>query len=188
MRAALVQALPLHRLTHCRRDDISAPTVQETQAPSAAPAAAAAPTKTIILAIAALMVGSAIGAFVVAPRFRAGAAASTPAADHGKKQDTEPPRMVKIDNVIVNPAGTQGQHYLIVSVAIEVSTAEAEARLHREEIPLRDAVTGLLERMTLDRLTQLGARDTLRGQIARTAVAFAGDSALKVYLPQFLIQ
>jgi flagellar basal body-associated protein FliL len=144
----------------------------------------------MMMAVAALAVGALVGTFVVAPRFRGGKApaAAAASADHGKKNDKEPPRIVKIENVIVNPAGTQGQHYLIVSADIEVNTADAEASLRRNEIPMRDAVTGILERMTLDRLTQLGARDSLRGQIAKTAATFAGDTALKVYLPQFLIQ
>ena len=164
-------------------------TAATTPEPAAPPPKPGLSTKAIAMAVAALVVGGALGLFVVAPRLRGGsaepAAAATPAKDEAKK---EPPRIFRLDNVIVNPAGTLGQRFLIVSVAVEVNTPGAEENLKRADVAFRDAVTGLLERMTLNQLTQLNARDTVRAAVIGYARKFAADTAVRVYLPQFLIQ
>ena len=69
-----------------------------------------------------------------------------------------------------------------------MTSEPSEARLKASEVPFRDAVTGMLERMTLAQLTQLGARDSVRNNVLVYAKKFAGDTAVHVYLPQFLIQ
>lgn len=164
-------------------------TVQE---PQGTPESGAAPApggskKVMMMAIGALVVGGAVGLFVLGPKLRpapAGAVVETKKPE-GK---VEPARIVRLDNIIVNPAGTQGQRFLIVSVAVEVPSEQVENRLKAADVAFRDAVTGLLERMSLAQLTQLGARDSVRAGVMVFARKFAQDSALHVYLPQFLIQ
>jgi flagellar basal body-associated protein FliL len=165
-------------------------TASATEQPTAAAAhapAAVRPWKTIVFAAVALVAGIGVGTKVLAPRLRGGAdpvkaAAAEPAKESG------PPRMIKLDNLIVNPAGTQGAHFLIVSVGIEVKSAAVETRLHEAEVPLRDAVTDLLARKSMDQLAQPGVRDEMRRELSALAIKFAQDSTVKVYLPQFLIQ
>jgi len=166
---------------------MTAATKAEPEAPAVAVAGGGASKKTLIFALAALVVGGGLGLFVVGPKLRGGPKREV--ADATKTEaKAEPARIFRLDNIIVNPAGTQGQRFLIVSVAIEVPTEAAEARLKAAEVPLRDAVTGLLERMSLTQLTQLGARDSVRAAVIVHARKFSGDSAVHVYLPQFLIQ
>jgi len=166
-------------------------TATATPETAAAPAAAGKPgmsTKVIAMAVAALVVGGALGMFIIAPKLRGGPKSAATTEEHKPEGKTEAPRIVRLDNIIVNPAGTLGQRFLIVSVAIETKSAAAEEKLKNAEIPFRDAVTGLLERMTMPQLTQLGARDSVRIAVATFAKKLAGDTALQVYLPQFLIQ
>jgi flagellar protein FliL len=149
--------------------------------------AAGGSKKTMLFAIAALVVGGGIGMFVLGPKMHG---AAKPAVEAKAAQDAKPEaaKIFRLDNIIVNPAGTQGQRFLIVSIAIEVGTDPTLERLKNSEVPLRDAVTGMIERMTLPQLTQLGARDTVRAGVLVYARKFADDSAVHVYLPQFLIQ
>jgi flagellar basal body-associated protein FliL len=138
-----------------------------------------------IAGVLALLVGAAVGMKVLGPKLGGGASAK-PAVHEPVKE--EAPRLVKLDNIIVNPAGTQGQHFLIVSLAIQVSSADVETKLHTAEVPLRDAINGVLASLTLDQLSANGAREQLRAQLRATAQRFAADTGMQVFLPQFLIQ
>jgi flagellar basal body-associated protein FliL len=157
-------------------------------APAAEPAEGEAPRKSpmvpAIAGVVALLLGLGIGMKVIGPKL--GGGAPKPAAHEPVKE--EAPRLVKIENVIVNPSGTQGAHFLIVSIAIQVGSAETENKLHLADVPLRDAINGVLEQMTLDQLSAPGARELLRTRLHTVAVKFAADTGVQIFLPQFLIQ
>ncbi|HEX3929002.1 MAG TPA: flagellar basal body-associated FliL family protein [Gemmatimonadales bacterium] len=144
--------------------------------------------QTIGLGVLALAIGAVIGTLFIGPRLRPSSLAAGAQASAAAPKKEEPARIFRLDNVIVNPAASQGQRFLIVSVAVEVRTPEAEAHLKESEVAFRDAVIGIVERMTLEQLSQTGARDSLRQILTASAIRFAHDSALHVYLPQFLIQ
>jgi len=91
--------------------------------------------------------------------------------------------------VIVNPLGSGGTRFLMASVAFEVQDEAAEQALHAQEVRLRDDVIGALEGMTLERLTQPHARDTIKVQLLVIAKRILGpQTPVDVYMPQFVIQ
>lgn len=95
----------------------------------------------------------------------------------------------KLDNIIVNPAGSQGTRFLMASVAIQLPDDKTEETLRAREVEVRDAVTAVLESQTMAMLTRPGARDSLKQALARAVVPLAGRSVrLRVFLPQFVIQ
>jgi flagellar FliL protein len=97
--------------------------------------------------------------------------------------------MVELENIIVNPAGSQGNRFLMTSVAFAVADEQGQKRLDESKVELRDKVTGVLESMTMAQLTAPGARDTLKARIAAMAGGMLGPKAtVKVFLPQFVIQ
>ncbi|HXE56390.1 MAG TPA: flagellar basal body-associated FliL family protein, partial [Gemmatimonadales bacterium] len=110
------------------------------------------------------------------------------AAADGERQGEPGARLVMLDNIIVNPAGSRGTRFLMASVALEVADEELQRRLAEQDVQLRDAVTSLLERQTMESLTLPGARDSLKRHIAAAVAPFVGDRRLRVYLPQFVIQ
>ncbi len=180
---------------------------------TAAPPAAAAPEggrKTgllVALTLGGVVLGGLVGGWVVAPRLlgsgppavagsdtagaghdaASGAEAGEGAGEHGEGGAEN--RFVELNNIIVNPAGSQGTRFLMISVALSVPGAEAQQRLQAGEIQLRDRITAILERMTLAQLTATGVRDTLKGRIAAAASEFMGPRVpVVVFLPQFVIQ
>src|SRR5438105_12237728 len=131
---------------------------------AAAPAATAPKSSPMILIgviAVALVAGAVLGGTLVGPRLVAGRTAA-PAAKHedekAKAQD-EHPSVYKLDNVIVNPAGSQGMHFLMVSIAIEVPNTKMEAQLKSHEAELRDLAISILERQTMESLNQPGPRE-----------------------------
>lgn len=98
--------------------------------------------------------------------------------------------IVKLDNLIVNPAGSDGSRFVMASVAIELETPEEMALLKEREIELRDGVTALLGGLTLQQLAAPDARTLLKTRIAATVKPYLDDEEAepKVWLPQFVIQ
>jgi flagellar FliL protein len=172
---------------------------------AAAPAAEAVPApgkKTgllIGLSLGGAVLGGLLAAFVVAPGIiarRAPPVADSTAAggEHGAGEGKgeghgEPAKMVELENIIVNPAGSQGSRFLMTSVAFAVTDEEGQKLLGESRVELRDKVTGVLESMTMAQLTAPGARDTLKVRIALIAGEMLGPkTTVKVFLPQFVIQ
>jgi flagellar basal body-associated protein FliL len=157
--------------------------------------------------VAALAAGGALGALLVAPRVNtmrhvaALKAAMGPGetggtkqekSKHEKKGENGKSSVYKIENIIVNPSGSQGQRFLMCSVAIEADDSKLLDVLRDHEIEVRDRVITHLSRQTLDRLTADNSRDSLRDEIRASVLPVLGHEAkpadLKVYLPQFVVQ
>lgn len=132
--------------------------------------------------------GAALGVTLVGPRFATGPTAAA-AARPAPAREEQPSKIYRIDNLIVNPAGTAGTRFLMAAVAIE-SGEETDKVLREREVQVRDAVTATLEAQTLDVLTQPGARDSLKVALSAAVRGVLGQPAaeLRVYLPQLVIQ
>jgi len=144
--------------------------------------------------VGALAIGGAVGGFLVGPRIISARSASAPtrSSEHpsgGKQDPHKKPALFKLDNLIVNPAGSQGTRFLMATVAIELPNDNLEEQLRDNEIQVRDRVTSILENQTLEMLTRPGARDSLRLQLAVALKPMAPGAAwVRVYLPQLVIQ
>jgi flagellar protein FliL len=176
----------------------------EAAAPAAAAATESAPAGgkkiglLIGLALGGAVLGGGLGAFVVAPRIiasqpHAGAdsAAGVEAGKDGPGGEGEikEQKLTQLENIIVNPAGSQGTRFLMTSVAFAVGDDKAVKVLEDHKIELRDRVTTILESQTMAQLTAPGARDSIKVLIAESAGELLGSrSAVKVFLPQFVIQ
>lgn len=148
---------------------------------------------TLAVVLGALAAGAGAGMFVLAPKL---VGSSAPAAEADPEADAEAADTVSanvsymtIGNLIVNPRGSQGNRFLMVSVALAATPAASDAKLRKMEVPIRDMVTGVLEVKTLEMLTTPGARDSIRVEIARVVERAIGKPAkVTVYLPQYVIQ
>jgi len=180
--------------------DEKAADAAQAKAPAAAPKSSP-PFLLIGVVVAALAVGSWAGMFLVGPKLvaaRAAAPASGPASESqdapakekkGKKGEGGKPSVYRIDNLIVNPAGSQGQRFLMCSVALELPDDKTVDLMHDHDVEIRDAIVSVLESQTLEEVTRPGARDTLRARIANVTRPYAkGAEFLRVFLPQFVIQ
>jgi flagellar basal body-associated protein FliL len=189
---------------------------EKKEAAEAAPPAdgkkkAAGPAPMVLIAVAAvaLVAGAGTGAFVVAPRFLPAAAGADSTGgradghgksgekggkDHGKKDAKggghgEKSSVYRVDNLIVNPAGSQGQRFLMASVAFEFDDAKINEAVREREVEVRDRIITTFESHSLDELTRPGARDSLRSKLARVMQPLVGEDVhFQVFLPQFVIQ
>jgi flagellar protein FliL len=153
------------------------------------------PLMTYLVVAVATILGGVVGTMVIAPKLVAARAQKEVAAEDGAKEDEKAPKeekgpLFKMDNLIVNPAGSQGARFLMVSVAVATPSGEVAEQLRADEAVIRDVVIALLERKSMEMLARPGIRDSIKAELSDTISALTGHSGdkLKVYLPQFVIQ
>lgn len=171
-----------------------------------------APVILAVVVLGALIAGSALGALLIAPNVihsrqaSAFSAAMDPHAQDKQKKDKKKDKkkekggkegegkstVYRIDNVIVNPANSDGQRFLMCAIAVQSDDSELLATLREHEIELRDRIVTLLGAETIETLTAAGARDSLRTRISNAIRPTLGEEAAtaeyQVYLPQFVVQ
>ncbi|HEY4219231.1 MAG TPA: flagellar basal body-associated FliL family protein [Gemmatimonadaceae bacterium] len=165
-----------------------------TQAIEQAPETAAADTpqkggrSVLILAVAGLAAGAAAGLFGIGPVL----------AQKRAAMPAPPPKVVEvpstavnhpIENLVLNPAGSNGTRFLMVTATFEVKDAAADALMKDHEAEVRDHLLAMLGKKTVDQLTDITQRDGIKTE-AMDAVAplFPKGTVLKVFFPQFVIQ
>lgn len=160
------------------------------------------PNKLLLPIVVSLMTvaGGLVGVWVVGPKLSARAHMQAGLeAEPDKKESKEEGKegekgrekgpIFKLDNLIVNPSGSQGARFLMVSVAIETIDGKQDEELWAKEAQIRDLVISLLEKETMETLGTPGIRDSLKAQLSDTISIIAGSKTkLHVFLPQFVIQ
>jgi flagellar FliL protein len=105
-----------------------------------------------------------------------------------EKGSGEPPLHV-LENLVVNPAESQGLRFLIATLAIEVDRPETAAALAARDAEVRDALVRVLGSKTVAELADVASRGALKDELAATVSSLlSSGKVLQIYLPQFVIQ
>ena len=155
------------------------------------------PNKFIKLAV---MIGvfqivMAAGAFavvkmVIVPRALASAQRSSKKAGPSNAEKKELGEIYLIDNIIVNPAGTNGTRYLSTSIGLDVEKSEKAAEHIKSLTPaIRDILIAILSSKTLDELSSSEGKEVMRKQILdRIKQALAPEIVTKIYFVDYVLQ
>jgi flagellar FliL protein len=158
------------------------------QVPAAEEAAPAKPSGSrnlILLVVAGLIAGAGVGLFGVGPVL-AKRRASAPAA---KVEEVKSAVTHSLENLVLNPAGSSGTRFLMVTAAFELKDAATEQFMKDHEAEIRDRILALLSKKTVDELTEPGQRETIKKQVLDAVIPiFPKGAVLKVFFPQFVIQ
>ncbi len=94
-----------------------------------------------------------------------------------------------LENLVLNPAGSGGSRFLLLTVAIEAGTAAVAADMTTRDAELRDIILTSLGLKTVDQLTDMAVRDSIKTEV-QTAIAarFGKKSVKRLYFPQFVVQ
>lgn len=118
------------------------------------------------------------------------------AEDEGNgKATNEPPAasLHLIDNLILNPAGSGGARFLMLSAALELGDAAGIELLKARDAESRDIILRVLGARSVEELSEMSNREGLKKELADSlSVLFPRDRKQKgvrrVYFPQFVIQ
>ena len=117
-----------------------------------------------------------------------------PKENQSKKETNETKKsaigkfIYSVDDVIVNPAGTNGDQLLLTSIAFDVATQEGEKELKEKEIIVKDMIISVLSSKTIGQLNNTSYKDTLRTEISKKLqVNLPEVKVNKVYFSKYII-
>lgn len=119
-----------------------------------------------------------------------GEAAGDDAAEDAPEQaPTEFGAFYEIDNLIINPAQSEGSRYLMVNVGFESHTDAVLTELEDKEVVVRDRVIKLLSEFTVPELSDIEQRPFLKDTILVSVneVLQEGD-VQRLYFTQYVLQ
>ena len=94
-----------------------------------------------------------------------------------------------LDNLVMNPAASDGQRFLLISIGIQVGDSLAFKVLRGREIESRDAVLRIFGTKTTEELSDVLRREGFKKEIKTALDALLGPNKIRsVYFPQFVIQ
>jgi flagellar FliL protein len=94
-----------------------------------------------------------------------------------------------VKDLIINPAGTNGQRYLLSTIAFNLSSEDAMKSLERKEMAVRDMLNSVLTSKTMDQLIDVTKRENLRQEIAAKATEMVEKGKLQsVYFSKYIVQ
>jgi flagellar protein FliL len=97
--------------------------------------------------------------------------------------------LYSIDDVIVNPSGTDGKRLLLASFGFDLKSEEDKQLLKGREILVKDAIISTLSAMSLDQLSSSVYKDTIKTEIGSQIKKMIPELNLNtVYLSKFIIQ
>lgn len=92
-------------------------------------------------------------------------------------------------DIIVNPSGTLGRRYLVVSMSFEVSHKKVLVELASKEPILRDALLTLLAQKSLDYVADISNMEAIREEIMATANAYLNDGRIiRIFFTGYILQ
>ena len=172
-------------------------------AESAAPGGLKAKLPMIALIAVGLAVGGGTGAKFIGPMVAGmmGRASSAPkdtvaheaeAAGHDSASaegKSSAPSIHLLENLVLNPAGSGGSRFLLLSVGIETNGSNTATEFQARDSELRDIILTALGSKTVDNLTDITAREGIKAELQSAVSARFGKGSVKrLYFPQFVVQ
>ncbi|QJR36457.1 flagellar basal body-associated FliL family protein [Gemmatimonas groenlandica] len=110
-------------------------------------------------------------------------------AEGGKEGGAAEAAIHVLDNMVLNPAGSGGSRYLLLTVAIEVGSPAAIESFKARDAELRDIVLTTLGTKPVEQLTDMATREQFKVEIMKAVdERFGKKSVKRIYFPQFVVQ
>ena len=107
----------------------------------------------------------------------------------GEGASGDPGTVFLLDNMVLNPANSSGDRFLLVSIALRLKDAAVEADLKSRDAEVRDALLRVLGSKPADELSDIARREQLKHELRVALDAIVKPGSIKgLYFPQFVIQ
>ncbi|MCF8240184.1 MAG: flagellar basal body-associated FliL family protein [Melioribacteraceae bacterium] len=94
-----------------------------------------------------------------------------------------------VEDIIINPANTDGQRLMLISLGFDIPSEETQAELNSKEILLKDMIISTISSKTLNQLSSAGFKDSLRVELAGNLTnLFPNVKINRVYFSKYIIQ
>jgi flagellar basal body-associated protein FliL len=148
---------------------------------------------TLIVMVVGALIGVGLGAMmlgpVAAPLFAGLGGGEEEGGGGGEHGEPPPVTIHVVENMVVNPAGSQGMRLLLTSIAIDVGD---DTRMIDEivaaELDLRGRFIHVFGRRTVSELSDVNLREEIKIELKRVTEDVLGKRVQRVFLPQFVLQ
>lgn len=97
--------------------------------------------------------------------------------------------MYEIKDLTINPDGSGGQRYLVVSIGLQVRSQDDVNDLTRKEIVVKDAIIAILSKKTVEQLTTVDSRNELKQEIGVAINQILEKPSVRnLFFTQFVMQ
>ncbi len=112
------------------------------------------------------------------------------AAKGGGEHGEAPAPLYTISDLVLNPAGSGGTRFLMLSVAFDMKDSSGVEALKQRDAEIKDAVLALVGGKTVDQLAEVSAREPLKVEIRDLVgrITKKPKAIRRVSFPQFVIQ
>ncbi len=94
-----------------------------------------------------------------------------------------------LDDIIINPADTDGKRLLLVSIGFDVPKVEMENDLKTRDAMIKDVVISTLSSKNIDQLDNSAYRDTLKMEISsKLKKMIPEDTINNIYFSKYILQ
>ena len=94
-----------------------------------------------------------------------------------------------IDDIIVNPAGTDGKRLFLLSIAFDLAKEANKTEMKDKEVLVKDIVISTLASKSITQIGNISYRDSLRTEITDHVLKMIPDLKInKVYFSKYIIQ
>ena len=94
-----------------------------------------------------------------------------------------------VDDMIVNPAQTNGKMLLLASLGLSVESEESKKALEEKQVVVKDAIISVLSSKNVTQLSSAAYRDTLKIEILKNlSTQMPGSNVNNIYFSKFIIQ
>ena len=110
------------------------------------------------------------------------------AAEEESEEEEGEQKIFTIKDLIINPAGTNGQRLLLLSVGFAVNGEENFKKIEENEVVLKDVILGTMSTKTLAELNQRALKDSLKAEIfEKVRAAMPKPKIKKVYFSKYVL-
>jgi len=95
----------------------------------------------------------------------------------------------EVENMIINPAQSQGSRYLMINVGFESDQETVLTELEEKEVVVRDRVIKMLGEFTVPELSDIDRRAFLKDTLLSSVNAVLKDGEVRrLYFTQYVLQ
>lgn len=95
----------------------------------------------------------------------------------------------QIEEIVVNPAETEGTRYLVVSVGLKVRNSRDLDQIESQEVVIRDAMINMLGRRTVSELADIDERNQIKQELGMMTNQILGKRAVRnLFFTQYVMQ
>lgn len=97
--------------------------------------------------------------------------------------------VANFEDIIVNPANTGGQRLVVVSMGIDLKNEEGMKEVKEKEVLVKDAAISLLSAKDFNKLSNPGAKDTLKIELAKIIEQRIPKAKINtIYFSKYILQ